>query len=149
MGAWVILERLCATVDEFCRFIDSLPEEAMVEQVWGPKEVLAHLVFHHESYVDQVKALWNGKPFEPPRGCFSDLNAQAVADSRGVPVQELIRRFREANETLCNLYEAVDPHAIVMEIKLGAKPRTFAELVPEVEAHIRNHHRKLMRELRC
>lgn len=80
------IERLCATVDEICRFIDSLPEAAVVEHVWGPKEVLAHFVFHHESYIDQVKVLRNGEPFEPPRGRFSDLNAQAVADSRGVSV---------------------------------------------------------------
>ncbi|HEY42932.1 MAG TPA: hypothetical protein G4O11_03010 [Anaerolineae bacterium] len=140
---------LRATVEMFCRFIEGSRIATVAEQAWGPKEVLAHLVFHHESYIDQVKALRNGELFEPPRGRFSDLNAQAVVDSRGVSVQELIRRFLEANETLCNLYKSVDPHAIVLEIKLGAKLRTFAELIPEVEAHIRNHQRILMRELRC
>ena len=138
---------LRATVETFSRFIKELPRSTVTEQAWGPKEVLAHLVFHHESYVDQVNALRNGELYEPPRGRFSDLNAQAVAESRGVPVQALIRRFLEANETLCEIYEAVDPHTIVLEIKLGAKPRTFSELIPEVEAHIRNHHRKLEKGL--
>jgi hypothetical protein len=137
------IAKLCATVDRFCRFIEELPSTTVAEQAWGPKEVLAHLVFHHESYLDQVKALHAGEPFEPPRGSFSDLNTQAVAGSRGEPIQDLIRRFHEANERLCMLYEALDPHAIVMEITLGAKPRTLAELIPEVEAHIRNHQRKL------
>ena len=138
------IAKLRTTADSFSRFIEELPRATVTEQAWGLKEVLAHLVFHHESYVDLVKALRNGELFEPPRGCFSDLNAQAVAYSRGVPVQELIRRFLEANETLCNLYEAVDPQALVVEIKLGVKPRTDAELITEVEAHIRNHQRKLM-----
>jgi hypothetical protein len=137
------IARLRTTVETFCRFIEELPSAKVTEKAWGPKEVLAHLVFHHESYVNQVKALRNGEHYEPPRGRFSDLNAQAVANSRGVPIQELIGRFLEANETMCKLYEAVDPQAIVLEIKLGAKPRTFAELIPEVEAHIRNHHTKL------
>jgi hypothetical protein len=132
-------------VETFSRFIETLPSTMVCEQAWGSKEVLAHLVFHHESYADQVKALHKGDPFAPPRGRFSDLNAKAVNSSRHVPVQALIERFHGANETLCRLYEVVDPHSIVIEIKQGAKPRTLAELIPEVEAHVRNHHRRLKR----
>jgi hypothetical protein len=120
---------------------------ALAEQDWGPKEVLTHLVSYHGSYVTQVEALLAGEPFEPPKGRFSDLNAQAVAASRGVPVNELLRRFRAADERLRalarGLCTAHDPAAIVLEIKQGAKPRTPAALIQEVEAHVRNHHRKL------
>jgi len=139
------VERLRGTVEAFCRFVEGLPEEALTERDWGPKEVLAHLVSYHESYVAQVEALAAGEPFEPPRGRFSDLNAQAVAASRGTPVADLVRRFRAADERLCALYAAHDPAAIVLEIKRGARPRTLAELAPEVEAHVRNHHQKLRR----
>lgn len=150
------VERLRATVESFCCFVEGLPETALAEQEWGPKEVLAHLVFYHESYVAQVEALLAREPFEPPQGRFCDLNAQAVAASRGVPVADastglspsLVCRFRAADERLCALYEAHDPTGIVLKIKQGAKPRTLAELVPEIEAHVRNHQRKLEREMR-
>jgi hypothetical protein len=102
-----------------------------------------------------VEALLAREPFEPPQGRFSDLNAQAVAASRGVPVADAstglspspVRRFRAANERLCILYEAHDPTSIMLEIKQRAKPRTLAGLVPEIEAHVRNHRRKLEREV--
>jgi hypothetical protein len=64
-------ERLRETVEAFCRFIEQLPEAALAEQEWRPKEVLAHLLFYHESYVAQVEAPVAGEPFEPPKGRFS------------------------------------------------------------------------------
>jgi hypothetical protein len=141
-------EKLHATVEEFCRFIEGLPDDALAEQEWGPKEVLAHLVFHHESYVAQVKARLAGQPFALLQGKFRELNVQAVVVNRGVPITRLVRRLREANEHLCALYASHDPSAIMLVIKQGAKPRTLAALVPEAEAHVRNHQRKLEREMR-
>ena len=39
----MISDDLRRAVDEFHRFIGDLPETALVEKAWGPKEVLAHL----------------------------------------------------------------------------------------------------------
>jgi len=114
------LEKLETTVEDFCRFIERLPKAAVIEE-WSPKEVLAHLVFWHESYVAQVEALLSGTPFELPRGRFSDLNARAVDINRRGSVAKLVRRFRAANERLCALYATHDPAAIVLEIKQGSK----------------------------
>ena len=139
---------LCTTVEAFCDFIQRLPEEAFVEQGWGPKEVLAHLVFYHESYVDQIQTIQKRTPFEAPKGRFSDLNAQAVKQSRDIPTFELVDRLRNANLKLCDLYQKIEPQGMTLEIKLGAKPRTLKNLVVEIEAHIRNHQRKLEKMLR-
>jgi hypothetical protein len=141
------LEKLETTVEGFCRFIEGLPKAAMIEQEWGPKQVLAHLVFWHESYVAQIEALIDGAPFELPRGRFSDMNAQAVVASRGASIAKLVRRFRAADERLRALYATHDPATIALEIKQGAKRWRLADLVPAVEAHVRNHHRQLEREL--
>lgn len=136
---------LRATVESFCRFIENLPEDALTEREWGPKEVLAHILFSHESYVAQVEALLAGEPFTPPRGRFSDLNARAVAASRGVPVAELVRRLREANERLCRTCEEQDARTVVLEIKQGSKLWPLPQLMSRAEAHIRNHQRQLER----
>jgi hypothetical protein len=84
----------------------------------------------------------------PPRGRFRDLNAMAVQASRGVPVPQLVERLQEANRRLVDLHNVHDPDAIVVEIKAGAKLRTLAGLVPEIEAHIRNHLEKLRKGLK-
>jgi len=137
--------RLGTTVEEFCHFIEGLSQATVLEQDWGPKEVLAHLVFWHESYVAQIEALRAGHPFELPQGRFGDLNAQAVAANRDVPIAKLVRRFRAADKRLRALYAAHDPTAIVLEIKQGSKRWRLVDLVPAVEAHVRNHHRQLER----
>ena len=145
--------RLRDTVDRFSAFIQALPADTLANQStdgasgeWGPKEVLAHLVYHHELYVALVEAWVAGIPAQPPAGTFRELNAQAAAANAGVPAPALVARLQEANRRLEQLYLAHDPYTIVVEIKAGAKPRTLAALVPEVEAHIRNHLRKLQRQ---
>ena len=141
------LTRLELTVDRFSQFITSLPAWAQEEKEWGPMEVLAHLVYHHELYVSLVEAELSGETIEPPKGRFRDLNAAAVAASRGIDPGELVTRFQNANHRLVELYRQNDPKAITIEIKAGAKPRTLAELVTEANAHIRNHHEKLHKAL--
>ena len=140
--------RLTETVDQFCQFITALPASALVEQDWGPKEVLAHLVYHHELYVNLVEAFLAGTPVASPKGRFRDLNAAAVAASRGVSPARLVTRLQKANQRLVEVYQQSNPGEITVEIKAGAKLRTLAELVPEVEAHIRNHLEKLRKSLR-
>lgn len=142
-------ERLTETVNRFCQFISALPAATLGEQNWGPKEVLAHLVYHHELYVNLVEAFLACKPVVPPTGRFRDLNAEAVAASRGTSPAELADRLQKANRRLVKLYHDHDPNEITVEIKTGAKLRTLAELIPEVEAHIRNHLEKLRKGLQA
>lgn len=142
------LQKLETTVETFCRYIETLPRVATSRQAWGPREVLAHLVFWHASYVAQIEAMLAGAPFELPQGRFSDLNAQAVAVLRGASIDQLVSRLRAANARLCALYAEHDPNTIVLEIKQGSKLWRLTELVPAVEAHIRNHQRQLGRSRR-
>ncbi len=136
-------QQLEVTVGRFCHFISELPLSALVEQEWGPKEVLAHLVYHHELYVRLAESQVTGKIEFPPKGRFRDLNAIAVAASRGVSISELIERLRVANRKLILIYKQNDPKIIRFEIKEGYKQWTLSNLVPRVEAHIRSHLVKL------
>jgi hypothetical protein len=121
----------------------ALPASALVEQDWEPKEVMAHLVYHHELYVNLAEAFLAGTPAALPKGRFRDLNARAIAASRGTSPVNLANRLRKADGRLVQLHLLHDPSEIEVQIKAGAKLRTLAELVPEVETHIRNHSEKL------
>lgn len=44
-----------------------------------------------------------------------------------------------------SVYQQHEPSEIRVEIKAGAKLRTLAELIPELDPHIRNHLEKLRR----
>jgi len=140
-------DKLQQTVEAFCQFIEALPVSALVEQDWGPKEVLAHIVYYHENHVAEIEAQLAGRPYNLPKGRFSDLNAQAAASSRDIPVEELLHRLRAADEKLRNFYRLHDPDTLLINIKQGGKIWTLAELVPAEESHVRNHHQRLKKEL--
>jgi hypothetical protein len=137
-------ERLEETVDRFCQFIALLPAGSLVEQDWGPVEVLAHLVYHHERYVNSIEAGVTRTPLSLYEGTFREMNALAIASLRGILSSDLVARLQKANQRLIELYQLYNPDDIVIIIKSGARPRTLRALLPEVEAHIRNHLRKLL-----
>jgi hypothetical protein len=140
------LERLTSTVEQFCAWVESLPERTIRPQAWGPREVLAHLVYHHESYVTRAEALLAGRKFILPTGRFSEINSRAVERFRALPVSTLTKRLRAANRRLCRLARERDPRNLSFRIKQDSKSWRLSDLIPAVEAHIRNHMKKLRRE---
>jgi hypothetical protein len=88
--------RLTASIEGFCRTIEQLPARAFLVQPWGPRQVLAHLVFWHENYVRQVEAGLSRKGWLLPEGTFETLNARAVASLAGVGVPTLLARYRHS-----------------------------------------------------
>jgi hypothetical protein len=133
------LARLTDTVQAFCRIIERLPGRALLAKPWGPRQVLCHLVFWHETYVRQIEARRAGKGWLLPQGGFNELNAQAVASLAGVGVPTLLARFRTANTRLCRLAMSPNSAGIRIQLKQDSKEWTLAEFLPLVEAHIRRH----------
>jgi hypothetical protein len=140
------LERLRTTVEDFCTWIESLPARETRARDWGPREVLAHLVYWHEHYIAQSRAVLTGNPLTPPAGRFADMNARAAVKFLKYPVATLVKKFRNANRRLCRLAQEHDPRRIAFSIKQGSKRWRLSELIPAVEAHIRNHLRALKKE---
>ncbi|MEM7029959.1 MAG: hypothetical protein AAF629_10375 [Chloroflexota bacterium] len=137
-------EKLEQTVNTFCNYIYTLPDAEKVEQIWGPKEILAHLVQFHENFADQAEALLVNTLHQNLQGRFDDINAQAVKDSRGVTVDTLVQRFRSADKRLRHCAQTCDAEALPVCIKAGSKPQSLASVITMVEHHIRSHHQKLI-----
>jgi len=133
------LARLAATVESFCQMIGQLPARALLEKPWGPRQVLCHLVFWHETYARQIEARLAGHGWLLPEGTFIELNAQAVASLAAVGVPTLLARFRAANTRLGRL--ALEPKAanVQVQLKQGSKSWPLDEFLVMVEAHIRRH----------
>jgi hypothetical protein len=105
----------------------------------------AHQVYWHEHHLAQSEAILVGRAFPLPAGRFGDLNTAAVEKLRGVPPAALCRRFRAAYRRLCALALADKSGAIAFRIKQGSKRWRLADLLPAVEAHVRNHLHALKR----
>ncbi|HEY8415845.1 MAG TPA: DinB family protein [Thermaerobacter sp.] len=124
-----LLEKLDRTVDSFIAYIEGLPPEELAARAWGPREVLVHLVFWHETFVAALEALLDQREPRLPRGTFAELNAAAVKANAGVAVPELIRRFREAQGRLTELVgraARAGDRTLAIPVKAGSRPRTQA-----------------------
>jgi hypothetical protein len=141
-------EKLRQAVSEFAHFIRELPEVALVEKAWGPREVVAHLVFWIESYVIQAEAILAQKQPEPPQGHFGELNAKMIEASRDVPVINLLRRQQAACERLGNLAQILDSSTVMLELKKGSVPHSLTWFIVGEAGHIRHHHQRLIRQVR-
>jgi hypothetical protein len=141
------IERLTDTVENFCAWIESLPARETRGRDWGPREVLSHLVYWHEHYVAESRSFLAGKPHTPPAGRFADMNASAVEKYQTFPVAMLGKRFRIANRRLCRLASGHNARSIAFSIKQGSKRWRLTDLIPAVEAHIRNHQRALRKNI--
>ncbi|HEY5119214.1 MAG TPA: ClbS/DfsB family four-helix bundle protein [Anaerolineales bacterium] len=137
------IERLTNTVEDFCGWIESLPAKETRTQEWGPREILAHLVYWHEQYITQSKAILSGRQFPTPSGRFAEMNSKAAAKFQNFSIAKLTGRFRNANRRLCRLAREHDPRKIAFSIKQGSKRWRLSDLIPAVEAHVRNHLRAL------
>lgn len=139
------IEKLHQTVDSFCRYLKTLPKAEIENQFWGPKEVLAHLLFYHETFAQQAMAQINGEPYDIPKGRLHELNAQAATMGRATTLAELLTRFRQADAQLRHVATTIQANEIVLYMKKGSRPRSVAGVITMVEEHIRNHHRALER----
>jgi hypothetical protein len=137
------LARLTATVESFCRLMEGLPARALLEKPWGPRQVLSHLVFWHETYVRQAEAQLTGKGWLLPEGTFNELNAQAVASLATVGVPTLLARLRAANKRLCTLVRQPKASVVKIQLKADSKAWPLGEFLVMVEAHIRRHGEEL------
>lgn len=139
------LAKLRRTVESLISYIHGLPPEHPAPAAWGPREVLVHLVFWHETFVATIQALLDGREPSLPAGTFAELNAAAVRANAAVPVDNLVQRFRAAQAQMEHLAVRAAGRGLAIPVKAGSRTRTLEQLIAEVEAHIRNHERKLRR----
>lgn len=140
--------RLRETVNEFAAYLESLPPALTSPQAWGPREVLAHISYWHERYVEIIESAAAGHEPSPLSASFRDLNARAVEAMAHESIRTMARRLIKAQGRL----EAIAPEArrrrLRVAIKAGAKQWPVGELLVRVEGHIRGHQATLRRELR-
>ncbi len=80
------------TVASFVSFVGALPRAALRPSRWGPREVLAHLVYWHEHYVRIVRARLDGRDPRLPDSSFTELNAVAILGLRDMTIAKMLRR---------------------------------------------------------
>ena len=136
------------TVQEFVGFMQTLPASAFRPKRWGPREVLSHIVFWHETYVRMIAAQLEHQPQPRLEGAFWQLNALAVARFHRIAVAQLLNRLLRAQLRLERLLPEARRRHLRIRLKVNTQARDLEEFLLRVEAHIRGHRLALRRRRR-
>lgn len=132
------VEDLQAAVDEFVRRYGALDGPELTGGEWGPREVLCHLVYWHETYVTILRALNNHEAPPLKTGVFREINDLAVVELGHVPADVLVNRLETAQRRLGIELLRLSP-AVRIRIKSGSMARGPVEFARRLEGHVRGH----------
>jgi len=130
--------RLSDSVEAFARALESMSETPLTGGAWGPREMLCHIVFWHETYLRVAHAMNAGQDPMPLVGTFPEFNRRSVIELGRVPAAVLVARLRRAQRRFAVELLAMNPHSRIT-LKLGARGRGPLEFALKTEAHIRGH----------
>jgi mycothiol maleylpyruvate isomerase-like protein len=130
--------RLSESVEAFARALESMSETPLTGGEWGPREMLCHLVFWHETYLRIAHAINTGQDRVPLVGTFPEFNRRSVVELGHEPVTVLVARLRRAQRRFAAELLAMNPHSRIT-IKVGAQGRGPLEFALRTDAHLRGH----------
>ena len=140
------LELLQNKVEELAGFYGGgLDFNQMVYPLWSARDVLAHLVFWHESFARNLKDASEKRKPNPLKGSLAEVNRQSVDSNRGVSIEELIERLRKAQKII-NEY-IFDTSISLIPYKQGSRSYSRLEHLEVVTSHIGKHLKDLNKKL--
>ncbi len=112
----------------------------MATDEWTVKDELCHIVFWHENYAINYKALAEHKDPLLPEG-MSTINMAGVLSLRKYPIKELITRLREANDSLYN--SIIVKKVPQMTYSKGGRTYGTADFLEMITRHINTHTKQI------
>ncbi|OGK63049.1 hypothetical protein A2334_00215 [Candidatus Roizmanbacteria bacterium RIFOXYB2_FULL_38_10] len=129
---------LSKSVEEFIHEIKNKKSGLMTTDEWTVKDQLCHIVFWHENYAANYKALAEYKNPPLPEG-MSTINIAGVLSLRKCSIRELVGRLREANMSLyTNIVVKKVPR---MTYSKGGRTYETAYFLEMIAGHINTHAR--------
>lgn len=107
--------------------------------------ILAQLAFWHQHYVLTAQALLEGRAPELESGSFQRLNQIAHNQFAGHAMTMMAYDLSCAQKELDRLVRELPDWSVNFPIKADSEPRSVAERLQEIEAHIRQHVNRLQR----
>lgn len=134
---------LSKNLETFIREVKTKQLTLLATDQWSVKDVLCHLVFWHESYAANYRALADNK--EPPllEGPGYMLNPQGVRSLRKYSRNALIERLRDAQESL---YESImEKQVPQMTYKKDGRVYRTDEFLSVIARHVVTHTKQVRR----
>ena len=114
----------------------------MATEEWSVKDELCHIVFWHENYAANYKALAEHKDPPLPEG-MSTINIAGVMLLRKHPLKKLIKRLYQANKSLHK--SIVEKKVPRMTYSKGGRTYETANFLEMIARHINTHTKQVKR----
>jgi hypothetical protein len=133
---------LSDSIDTFVHEVKRKKSNLMATDEWTVKDEFCHIVFWHENYAVNYKALSEHKDPPLPEG-MSVINMAGVLSLRKNSVKELISRLYQANQSL---YESiVEKKVSRMTYSKGGRIYETADFLEMITKHICTHTKQVKR----
>ncbi|HYO42778.1 MAG TPA: maleylpyruvate isomerase N-terminal domain-containing protein [Candidatus Limnocylindrales bacterium] len=143
----VVDERLAELDDavaELVALARGLPDPDVVASgEWTARDVVAHLVFWHESFARNVADLAAGRRPTQLAGTYAALAARTRAELGDVGIEALVRRLLAAQAVIRR--HVRDPGVDLIPYRRGSRPYPPDEHLVVVRDHVQAHGRELAR----
>jgi hypothetical protein len=131
-------------VTELVAVARALPDPDVVTTgEWTARDVVAHLVFWHESFARNVADLADGRRPTPLAGTYAALAARTNAELGDVGIEALVERLLAAQAVIRAGVRA--PGVELIPYRRGSRPYAPDEHLVVVRDHVRAHGRELAR----
>jgi len=130
------------SIEAFIEAVKGKKSGLMATDEWTVKDELCHITFWHENYAANYKALAERKDPPLPEG-MSTINMAGVMSLRKYSIKELIKRLREANNSLKkSILEKKVPQ---MTYSKGGHTYETADFLEMIARHINTHTKQVRR----
>ena len=133
---------LSGSIENFIHEVKSKKSKLMATSEWSVKAELCHIVFWHENYAANYKALVEHKDPPLPEG-MSTINMAGVLLLRKYSTSKLINRLHKANKSLYN--SIVINKVPRMTYSLGGRVYETADFLEMITRHINTHTKQVKR----
>ncbi|MDF1674949.1 MAG: hypothetical protein P1U44_04460 [Vicingaceae bacterium] len=118
-------------------FEQGLDYDKMIYEYWNAKDVLGHITFWYESFARNISDLGKNIKPSPLKGKLSEVNKQSVETTKNESVENLIKRLKEAQNTI-EEYVFLDKINLI-PYKKGSRDYSKLEHLEVVSNHIHKH----------
>jgi hypothetical protein len=140
-------ERLAELEDALAALVAdarAVPDPAAVTTgEWTARDVVAHLVFWHESFARNVTDLAAGRRPTPLAGTYAALADRTRVELGGLGIEELIERLLTAQAAI--RAHLRDPRVVRIPYRRGSRAYPPDEHLAVVRDHVRGHAQELQR----
>lgn len=133
---------LSNNIETFVTEVKSKKSGLMATDEWTVKDELCHIVFWHENYAANYKALSEHRDPPLPEG-LSTINMTGVMSLRKYPIKELIARLYRANRSLHK--SIVEKKVPQMTYSKGGRTYKTDHFLDMIARHVNTHTKQVKR----